>query len=192
MKLKQVILDADMCIKIGAYENRQFKFIEMIIPKITEKAYLYKYVYNHEILNPKNSKIQVDNLIKDGIIQILDEDILGVIDRNAYDASVEKLSKYMITSDRPSKNLGEVKSISMAKIKGIPYFMSDEGHLQPIIDKYINLGIASDVTVFRMQDIILWIKTNPQSGINRKTAKILWRVTVGTMDFFNNKLWKLG
>lgn len=190
--LEKIILDADICIKLGGYKDARLQFIEMVIPKIAKKIYIHKYVYENEILVPKNAKVQVDRLISDKIISILDEGCLSGIERMVYDASVEKLSKYMINPNRPKKNLGEVKSISMANVKQIPYFMSDEGNLQTIIDKYINSGTKFDIKVFRISDMILAIKeSNGNLGIGRKTAKIMWCAAVGVehKDYFENKLW---
>lgn len=79
---------------IGNYEK--VKFIEMIIPIIAEKAYMHKYVYEDELLTPKNAKVQIDNLIDKGIITILDEDSLSNIDKIIYNETKNKLKKYMI------------------------------------------------------------------------------------------------
>ena len=83
MKYEKVILDTDICIKIGNYEK--VKFLEMLIPKIVEKAYMHKYVYENELLTPKNAKVQIDNLIKCGTIEILDEDKLDKLEKLIYD-----------------------------------------------------------------------------------------------------------
>lgn len=82
MKYEKVILDTDICIKIGNYEK--VKFLEILIPKIVKKAYMHKYVYENELLTPKNAKVQIDNLIKCGTIEILDEDKLDKLEKLIY------------------------------------------------------------------------------------------------------------
>lgn len=48
MKYEKIILDTDICIKIGNYEK--VKFLEILIPKIADKAYMHRYVYErHQI-----------------------------------------------------------------------------------------------------------------------------------------------
>jgi|GEM_PF-3407498 len=43
MEIKRLILDADICLKLGRFEK--LPFIELIVPNITKKAYIHKYVY---------------------------------------------------------------------------------------------------------------------------------------------------
>lgn len=188
MKYAKIILDTDICIKIGNYET--VKFIEMIIPKIAEKTYMHKYVYEDELLTPKNARVQIDNLIKDGIIEILDEENLGFINKRIYEDTKSKLKKYMIGTKEKGKNWGEVVSISMAKTLNIPYFASDEGDIQPIIDTHLNTGTEYDIRVIRIEHIVKWIKENRDCGINRKTAKALWRSSGKDNDFFDKYIWK--
>ncbi|MEL7598304.1 MAG: hypothetical protein AAGU01_08900 [Clostridiaceae bacterium] len=189
MKYEKIILDTDICIKIGNYEK--VKFIEMIIPIIAEKAYMHKYVYEDELLTPKNAKVQIDNLIDKGIITILDEDNLSYIDRIIYDETKNKLKKYMIGTKEKGKNWGEVVSISMAKVLNIPYFVSDEGNIQSVIDKHLNTGTEYDIQVVRVEHIVKWIKDNKECGIGRKTAKALWRSSGKALDYFDKYIWSL-
>lgn len=128
MKVGKIIIDADICIKIGWIQN--ILLIEKIIPTLAEKAYMHRYVYEDEILTPKNAKIQIDNLMKLGIIEILDEENLEELDRKIYEDTKNILKWAMIGTKEKGKNWGEVLSLSMAKVLGIPYFMSDERELQ--------------------------------------------------------------
>lgn len=45
---------------------------------------MHKYVYENELLTPKNAKVQIDNLIKCGTIEILDEDKLDKLEKLIY------------------------------------------------------------------------------------------------------------
>ncbi|MCB2300260.1 hypothetical protein [Clostridium tagluense] len=189
MKYEKLILDTDICIKIGNYEK--VKFIEMIIPKIAEKAYMHRYVYEDELLTPKNAKVQIDNLIRDNIIEILDEDMLDILNRKIYEDTKKILKKYMIGTEERGKNWGEVVSLSMAKTLNIPYFASDEENIQPIIDKHLNVGTEYDIEVVRVEHIVKWIKENKDCEIGRKTAKALWRSSGKENEFFDKYIWKL-
>ena len=88
MKYDKIILDTDICIKIGGYVK--VKFLEIIIPNICNKAYIHEYVYKDELLTPKNARNQIDNLVKDKIIEILREDDLEKLDKSIYDATKDK------------------------------------------------------------------------------------------------------
>ncbi|MFL0251149.1 hypothetical protein ACJDT4_12000 [Clostridium neuense] len=187
MKIKKLIIDADICIKIGWIKN--ISLIEMLIPAITEKAYMHRYVYEDEILTPKNAKMQINNLINVGIIEILDEECLGVLDRKIYEDTKDILKWAMIGTKEKGKNWGEVLSLSMAKVFGIPYFMSDERELQGIIDSYLSTGSNEDIKVIRVKDLIVWIKDNPECGLNRKLAKVLWIGTGKNKKEFDDFIW---
>lgn len=189
MKYSRVILDADICIKIGTYEKH--KFLEILLPNIAEVVYIHKYVYENEVLTPRNAKEQIDNLINLGIIEIVDEDSLDFINKRIYQGNIEILKRAMIGTKEEGKNWGEVLSISMAHVMGIPYFMSDEGGLQEIIDYNINKGMENDIRVVRIRDIIKLIKENPDSNITRKTAKAIWRSTGNSNEYFDTNIWTM-
>ena len=188
MKLEKLIIDADMCIKIGWIQN--IPLIELIITAITDKAYIHRYVYEDEILTPKNAKMQIDNLIDLGIIEVLDEDSLEPLDRKVFEDTKNILKWAMIGTKERGKNWGEVLSLSMAKVLAIPYFMSDERELQGIIDRYLSTGSNDDIKVIRIKDLIAWIKDNPECGLNRKLAKVLWVGTGKNKKEFDDFIWK--
>ena len=113
MKFKEIILNADVCIKLGRFER--LLLFHDILPKLANKIYIHRYGYECEVLT-----------------------------------SV------------------------LAKIKGIPIIMSDERYLQNIINKHLNTGTSNDIKVFRVEDLIRWIKENLSCGINKKMAKAIW------------------
>lgn len=51
--------------------------------------------------------------------------------------------------------------------------MSDERNLQPRINRLLNTGI-DDISVFRLKNIILWMKSNPECGFNIQDAKAIF------------------
>lgn len=44
MKLKQMIIDADICIKVGA--SPKYRYVEKLFPVIAEKIYIHREVYD--------------------------------------------------------------------------------------------------------------------------------------------------
>lgn len=122
MKYQKIIVDADICIKIGSSEK--YRFLENFFPLLADKIYMHRVVYA-EIMSPNCAKQQVDSLIKKQIIEIVDENSLGVTDKQLYHATYQLLSKVMLDKTRPRKNLGEVCSLSMAKTKSIPIFATN-------------------------------------------------------------------
>lgn len=96
----------------------------------------------------------------------------------------------MIGTKERGKNWGEVLSLSMAKVLSIPYFMSDERELQGIIDSYLSTSSSNDIKVIRVKDLIAWIKDNPECGLNRKMAKVLWVGTGKNKKEFDEFIWE--
>lgn len=187
MKFKNIIIDADICIKIGG--SPKYRFLEIIFPMIADKIYMHKTVYD-EIMSPTCAKEQVDSLIKNGILELIDEEQLGDSERFLYNSTYASLASVMINPNKPKKNKGEVCSLAMAKIKSITYFGTDEMDLQPIIDERLNSGI-DDIFCIRIIDIIYMIRDGELSGLKRKEAKALWRLAGKSTEWFDNKIWPI-
>ncbi|MFA5528266.1 MAG: hypothetical protein WC996_06575 [Peptostreptococcales bacterium] len=187
MKLRKIIIDADICIKIGS--SSKYRFVEILLPSITEKIYMHKVVYE-EIMIPASAKEQVDSLIQKGILELIDVEQLSGIERRIYDATFKSLASIMINPNRPKKNLGEVSSLAMAKTKSIIYFGTDEKDLQIIIDKKLNNGI-DNIYCIRIIDIILMIRDGKLEGLKRKEAKALWRLSGKSAEWFDRDIWPL-
>ncbi len=92
---------------------------------MTKKAYITKTVYD-EILSPNSVKEQINQMIQANILEVLDENHLPDMEKPVYESTFSKLERVMINPRNPNKNRGEVTSLSMAKVKGIPYFVTDE------------------------------------------------------------------
>lgn len=191
--IESLILDADICIKIGRFKGTPI--LELIIPNLTQKAYIHRYVYENEIIIPITAKEQLDNLIKKDVVEIVNENSLNPIEKKFYDATVQKLKGVMIGTKEEGKNWGEVLSLSIAKTMGIPIFMTDESQLQTIINRQLNTGTDNDIKVFRMPDLVKWIKEHPECGFNRKATRAIWCATRDRnyieqhKEIFNKKLW---
>lgn len=74
MKYKQMIIDADICIKIGG--SPKYRYVETLFPVIAEKIYMHKAVYA-EIMIPACAKEQIDTLIQKGTLELIDEEGLA-------------------------------------------------------------------------------------------------------------------
>ncbi|HEX3046956.1 MAG TPA: hypothetical protein VHY08_19540 [Bacillota bacterium] len=170
--LENAILDADFCIRLGRFNG--IKLLELLIPSVVKKAYIHQYVYNDEILIPASAKIQINQLIKGGNIEVIDDKNFSATDKSLFEATKVLLKRVMIGTQEKGKNWGEVLSLASAKVLGITILMSDESMLQNIIDRHLNIGSPNDIKVFRVINVIEWIRDNPTCGINRKIAKAIW------------------
>jgi hypothetical protein len=183
--LDKAILDADFCIKISNFNS--VKLLEIIIPAIVKKAYIHQYVYNDEILIPASAKEQIKKLVNSGQVEIIDDSTFSTTNKVLFDATRDLLKRAMIGTQEKGKNWGEVLSLSCAKVLGITILMSDENSLQDIIDKHLNTGSSSDIKVFRVINVIEWIKDHQECGITRKTAKAIWASSVSRLALEKSK-----
>ncbi len=188
MRLDKVLLDADICFKLGRFEKS--KFIERIIPHVAHRVFIHEYVYEQELLTLDTGKPQLEALVKAEIVTVLKEDQLSDNDKKSYDNTVTLLCQVMKGKDffYDNQHRGEILSLAMAKTVNIPIFVTDERNLQPIIDSKLNTGLSNDIRVFRLIDLIFFIKNNLDIGIKRKEAKILWCGSYDRIDFESNKL----
>lgn len=154
MKLKEVIIDADFCIKLGG--NLKYPFLERVLKELAEKVYMHKIVYD-EVMTPASAKMQIDTLKNQGFLELLDENTLTPLEKTVYQNTYAMLAGIMINPNKPRKNQGETCSLAMAKTKSIPYFVTDERNLQPIIDTTLNGGI-DDIFCLRIEDVIKKIR----------------------------------
>lgn len=173
-RLDKVLLDADICFKLGRFLNSEF--IKRVIPHVAHEVFIHEYVYENELLTGHTGKPQMEELVKAKVVTVLKERELSERDRESYDNTVTLLCQVMKGKNyfNDNEHRGEIVSLAMAKTVGIPIFMTDERDLQPIIDSKLNTGLGTDIQVFRLYDLISLIKNNSDIGINRKEAKKLW------------------
>ncbi|MCI1693313.1 hypothetical protein [Aneurinibacillus aneurinilyticus] len=195
--LDKVILDADICFKLGRYSKVQV--LQQVIPHIANEVYIHEYVYAEEIKKRENGKDQLEQLIALKQLTVLYEQDLSTYQKHIYDGIVSLLCQVMKGTPpyKDKKHLGEIFSLAMAKTLQIPIFMTDERDLQPIIDSKLNSGMSDDISVFRLRSLIFWIKEHPECGISRKEAKFIWcgAYSKDDLDYykaeFDNKIWPL-
>lgn len=180
----KMIIDADLCIKLGGSEK--YHFLYDVLPLISNQIYMHAHAYS-EVMIPSSAVSQLKSLVNEGKVMLVNESHLDSADRAIYDVSYRNLEKVMINPKRPNKNKGEVCSLAYAKATGIPVFATDEMDLQPIIDTQLNTGI-DDITCLRIVDIIK--KANRgEIDVARKVCKALWVISGKSKDIFDNELW---
>lgn len=187
--LDKVILDADFCIKLGRFEK--LPILYDVLPLVARKIYIHKYVYENEILMPQTARKQIGLLIDEGKAELLDDYSFNPADKAVFIATRDTLKRAMVGTVENQKNWGEVLSLATAKTLGITIFMSDEGKLKSIIDRLLNAGTDHDINVFRIIDLVHWIKDHTEAGINRKTAKAVW-LTAGKGKESFSDIWPPG
>lgn len=109
--LDEMIVDADICIKLGGSDK--YRFLEQLLPKISRTIYIHKYTRS-EVMMPPSAKHQLDTLVSEGQVCVLDEASLTSAELTVYNMAYDTLARVMIDSSRPRKNKGEVCALSMA------------------------------------------------------------------------------
>ncbi|WP_133581674.1 hypothetical protein [Aureibacillus halotolerans] len=168
---KEAMLDTDFALKLG--EVNKFTALEAYIPKMIQKLYIHRYVYENEILVPRSTKDQIDNLISLDQAQIVDAETLLYNSSRAfiYQQTIHQLEKTDSLTRPEGKNWGEVISIAYAFASGIPFLLSDESDLQALLDDELNSGTDKDIQVVRLGDFIMGMK---DKGFPRKDAYLIW------------------
>ena len=93
MALKEIIIDADFCIKVGA--SAKYRYLEKLLPILANKAYIHRITYD-EILVPGCAKEQLDTLIRQNLLEILDENSLTLIEKAVYQGVYQSLARIMM------------------------------------------------------------------------------------------------
>ena len=184
--LDEMIIDADLCIKLGGSEK--YRFLWEVLPMISRKIYIHSYVFG-EVITPLSAQRQLADLVSHGKVEIVNESELDLNDRTIYELVYKQLAVVMIDPRKPNKNKGETCSLAYAKVKGIPIFATDERDLQAIIDSQLNTGM-NDIHCLRIIDIIKMAK-NDQICLSRKTSKAIWRISGKTNEDFDQYIWPI-
>ena len=187
MMFEKIIIDTDVCIKLGSSEK--YFFLQQLTPQLSVTSYIHQCVYNEIMMTPSIKK-QLHNLINDGFLKIVDDSNLTSSEKIVYNAIYRKLSKVMMNPKKPRKNKGETSSLAMAKIMNIPIFFSDESRLQEIVDRNLNTGI-DDIKCVRIVDVIRMIKDEEIEGFTRKQAKAMWCMSGKNKEHFDKDIWAL-
>ncbi len=185
--LEQMIIDADLCIKLGSSEK--YHFLLEALPLIAKKIYMHSHAFG-EVMIPMSAHKQLADLVSQGKVSVVNETELGPQERSIYDMIYNRLAAVMIDPRKPGKNKGETCSLAYAKVKSIPIFATDECNLQPIIDSQLNTGMDDDINCLRIVDIINMAK-NGQINLPRKTAKAIWRISGKKNDDFDRYVWPI-
>lgn len=181
----KIILDADVCIKLG--NSEKYTYLEKVLPLLSDKIYLHEVVYD-EIKTDKN---QIEKLIENETVKILSADNLENIDKKIYESTYQRLKRVIMNPNNEREHKGEVATLAMAKTLSINYFITDEKELQLIIDEQLNNGLEeNDIKTIRIEDIVTLIKEEKLSNLKRKDAKLIWIISGKDKSVFDNKIWK--
>lgn len=184
--LDQIIIDADLCIKLGSSEK--YHFLLEVLPLLAKRIYMHSHVYS-EVMIPMSAHRQLTDLVSQGRVSVVNETELDPKERTVYDMLYNRLASVMIDPRKPNKNKGETCSLAYAKVKSIPILATDECDLQPIIDSQLNTGM-NDIHCLRIVDIINMAK-NGQISLPRKNAKAVWIISGKNKDDFDHSVWPI-
>ncbi len=184
--LKQIIIDADLCIKLGG--SGKYRYLLDLLPLIAENIYMHTCAFD-EVMMPASACQQLRELVSNGSMKVVNETELTPQESAVYGMVFNSLAAVMINPQKPNKNKGEVSSLAYAKVKSIPVFVTDEVDLQPIIDIRLNTGV-DDIHCLRIVDIV-YMAHNGEINISRKIAKVLWVIAGKKKEIFDNELWPI-
>jgi len=184
--LDEMIVDADLCIKLGSSEK--YCFLLDVLPIIAKKIFMHSHALG-EVVIPYSARKQLSDLVIQGKVLVVNETELDAKERSVFDMAFKQLAAVMIDPRKPNKNKGEVCSLAYAKVKGIPIFATDERDLQPMIDMQFNTGM-NDIHCLRIVDIINMAKSG-QIDLPRKSAKAIWRISGKNPNDFDSDIWPL-
>jgi predicted nucleic acid-binding protein len=184
---QEIIVDTDICLKIGKVEHQNF--LELLVPFLAEKIYIHRYVYE-EIVWPQEVKDQIHRLISKGTLLMIDQHALDPIESILYRQSVAKLEAIMIHPKFPLRHRGEIHSLAMAKARSIPIFATDEQKLQPKVDRILNTGIGGfNIQCVGIPEILKNFATKDQIDLSRDDAKAIWLSSGRNELSFNQVIW---
>lgn len=191
--LEKVIIDADVCIHLARYGK--VNALRCVLENIASHVFVHEYVLREELLSSSCS-LEISRMVEENTITLLSPDTdLTPFQKTNYDATCALLANALgcVLSEGHSRHKGEVLSIAIAKTLGIHIFVSNERALQREIDDCISTGM-DDIRVFRMKDIILWIRANPECGLSRKDARYIWLLSFdkSRIDYYKtefDQLW---
>lgn len=198
IKWEKALLDADFSFKLGQLTN--MNVIEDYIGELVGIIYMHRHIYEREILTPRSVKEQIDRLIAKGKAEIVDLSTLSSpLEKSLYHEMVTLLKSADADTEELGKNWGETVSLAYAKVRDIPYFLSDEKSLQAIADEYLNTDVEHSITIIRLKDFILALK---ELGYKRKECQLIWLVAnfdparkeqsrEWSKKAFNKELWPL-
>lgn len=130
----KAVIDADFFIKLTEYASDKGKLFCQMMKDLGVQPIMHKYVAEVEL----KRNLCLPQLIKDGNIQVVDyEDYIDRENDETYQQyfrwAYEKMNRFdfpegedIYTYHEMDENLGEIRSIYLAKQMGCMYFMSDD------------------------------------------------------------------
>jgi hypothetical protein len=183
----KIIVDADVCIKLGKISSRNY--IELVLPLLSDNLYIHQHVYN-EIHWPQHATTQVNTLLKDGRILVVNDRLWDPLERALYTETVKRLSRIMVHPKRPTHHQGEIHSLAAAKTMGITIFFSDEKSLQVKVDRLLNTGIEENgIRCLSLRESICLFAKDELCGLTRSEAREIWAGCQLDIVEFDQGIW---
>lgn len=73
-----MIIDADLCIKLGG--SSKYRYLYDILPLVSEKIYIHTHAYG-EVMMPSSAVEQLKSLIEEGRVELVNENELVPTER---------------------------------------------------------------------------------------------------------------
>ena len=68
--IKEMIVDADLCIKLGSSEK--YRFLYDVLPLVAEKIYMHTHAHG-EVMMPSSAVRQLGELVSEGKVELVNE-----------------------------------------------------------------------------------------------------------------------
>lgn len=173
-KTENSFIDTDIINKIGGFKTENL--LARILNSFEYNLYIHEYVVGEELILPGPAKNQLEDMISSKDIVIVSESELSNQEQIDYELTLNVLAKELnVCLRKPrDRNLGEIKSMSMAFVKNYGFFISDDHDGKVAAKKHLQNMDGSWLKTIRMSDIILHIRNHEEIGITRKLAKQLY------------------
>ena len=174
----KVVIDTDFFLKVT--ENDDGTIFINLMTELGRQAVMHTYVYNEELIGSN----VVKELVRKGIIQVMEYDDYLTDDRRSYERNFKNLYYWFHASDfkgdvytysNKGDDLGEIRSALMAQIMNIDLMVSDDSNAKSIIQSRLSssrhplrvfnlydafLNIADSSTTIKWKDIKGLVKKN--------------------------------
>ena len=96
--LDRIIIDADLCIKLG--NSEKYPFLREVLPLLAKDICIHACAYD-EVKMPHCAVEQLLWLVENGKVKVVNETGLCPADRAVYEMSYCRLAAVMISHDKP-------------------------------------------------------------------------------------------
>lgn len=177
---KKVAVDTDFFLKVT--ENDDGTLFINLMNELNRQAVMHEYVYREELFANKIA----NNLVEQGVIQIIEYDDYLQDDRRSYERNfrnlyylfhAENFNGNIYTYSKKNDDLGEIRSALMAQSMNIDLMVSDDTKAKSIIENRLSSS-RHPLKVFNLFDAFysiagssISIKWQQIKGLAKKNIK---------------------